>query len=151
MKTIRNKHQVTILCVAIALLLPGVAWAKTKPDINQQLQSAIAKVRKARTTDAKYYAAERIVALTDERDCSDVTDETIQSMISLLDMPDDGVRMWVAGALGDIGPRAKAAVPKLLSILAEVDCMTWDHSSAATIPVALRTMGVTPPPRNCPH
>ena len=151
MRRFRNKQRVTILCAAFGLLLPGVAGARTKPDINQQLQSTIAKVRKAKTTTAKADAAERLVALTYERDCSDVTDETIQSMISLLDMPDDVVRMWAAAALGDVGPRAKAAVPKLLSILAEVDCMNWDFSSAATIPIALRRMDVIPPPRNCPR
>jgi hypothetical protein len=151
MKTAQNAHRIAILCVAFALLLPGVARAEAKPTINQQLQQAIAKVRKAKATAAKSDAAERLVALTYERDCSDVTDETIQSLISLLDMPDDVVRMWVAGALGDIGPRAKGAAPKLLRILAEVECKQWDLSSASSIPVALGKMGVTPPPRNCPH
>jgi hypothetical protein len=151
MKTDRSACQIVILCVAFALLLPGEARAKAKPDINQQLQSAIAKVRRAKTTSAKSDAAEHIVALTDERDCSDVTDQTVQSLISLLDLPDDGVRMWVAAALGDIGPRAMAAAPKLLSILAEVECMSWDLSSASTIPDALTRMGVTPPQRNCPY
>jgi len=150
MKPIWNKRRIAILCFAFALLT-GVAGARSKPDINRQLQSAIARVRKAKTITAKSDAAERILALTYERDCSDVTDETIQSMISLLDVPDDGVRMWVAAALGDIGPRAKAAVPKLLSILAEVDCKIWDQSSAATIPVALESMGVARPPWNCPY
>ncbi len=151
MKTIQNGPQIAILCVAFALLLPSVAGAKAKPDINQQLQSAIAKVRRAKTTTAKSDAAERLIALIDDRDCSDVTDQTIQSLISLLDMPDDVVRTWVAAVLGQIGPRAKAAVPKLLSILAEVECINWDFSSASTIPVALKKMGVTPPPRNCHH
>jgi hypothetical protein len=151
MKTTHNLRQIAILCATFALLQAGPARAQAKPDINRQLRSAIARVRRAKTTDAKSDAAERLVALTYEKDCSAVTDETIHSMVSLLDMPDDVVRMWVAGALGDIGPRAKIAAPKLLSILAEVECMDWDLSSASTIPVALRKMGVTPPLRNCPH
>lgn len=151
MKVLHNTHPLEIVCVAFALLLPNVAGARAKPDINQRLQRAMAKVQKAKTAAAKSDAAERLVALTYERDCSDITDETIHSMVLLLDMPDDVVRMWVAGALGDIGPRAKAAVPKLLSILAEVDCRNWDLSSASTIPVALEKMGVAPPPRNCTH
>jgi hypothetical protein len=151
MNTLRKAQRIAALSVAVALFLPGTATPRRKPDINQQLRWAIARVRKAKTTTAKSDAAERLVALTYERDCSDVTDETIHSMVSLLDMPDDVVRMWVAGALGDIGPRAKVAVPKLLSILAEGECMDLDLSSASTIPVALRKMGVTPPPRNCQH
>ena len=118
-------------------------------NINAQLLDAIAKVRKAKTPAARYKAAERLGAITYEKDCSSVDDKTIQALISLLDIEDDGVRMWVASDLGDIGPRAKAAVPKLISILSVSDCMTWDHSSAATIPIALRKMGVDPPVRNC--
>jgi hypothetical protein len=125
--------------------------AKTKPDINHQLRSAITKVQRAKTPIAKYDAAVRLAALTDERDCSGVTDETIHSLVSLLDIEDDGVQMWVAAVLGDIGPRAKEAIPKLVSILAVSNCMTWDQSSAATIPIALTRMGITPPRRNCQH
>jgi hypothetical protein len=151
MKLTRDVYQIAILCVALALPLPGVTRAQAKPDINQQLQRAIARVRKAKTITAKSDAAERLVTLIDDRDCSDVTDQTIQSLISLLDMPEDSVRTWVAAALGQIGPRAKAAVPKLLSILADIECKDLDFSSEATIPIALKRMGVTPPPRNCPQ
>lgn len=133
----------------LALLLPIVGSAKTKQEINKQLLDAIAKVRNARTPAARYKAAQRLGAITYERDCSDVDDKTIQALISLLDIEDDGVRMWVASDLGDIGPRAKAAIPKLISILSVSDCMAWDHSSAATIPIALKRMGVDPPSRNC--
>lgn len=149
MRAAQYVRPIAVFCAAIALLAPGVPRAKAKPDINQQLQSTIARLRKAKTATAKWDAAERLVALTYERDCSAVTDATINSMVSLLDMPDDTVRMYVAGALGDIGPRAKVAVPKLLTILAEVECKDLDLSSASTIPVALRKMGVTPPPTNC--
>ncbi len=151
MKTIQNAHRLSILCLSIALLLPGVARAKARPEINQQLQRAISSVRKAKTATAKSDAAELLVKLTDGRDTSEITDETIRSMVSLLEMPDDVVRTWVAAALGDIGPRAKSAAPRLLSILAEVECKNLDFSSEATIPIALGKMGVTPPPRNCQH
>jgi len=135
--------------LGVALFFPILTTAKAKPDINQQLQRTVASVRKAKTATAKLDAAERLVALTDGRDCSDVTDETIHSIASLLEMPDDGLRTWVAAVLGDFGPRAKFAVPKLLSILAEVECKNWDFSSEATIPIALGKMGVTSSPRNC--
>ena len=131
------------------ILYPAVGSAKTMDDINTQLLGAIAKVRKAKTPATRYKAAERLGAITYEQDCSVVSDETIQALISLLDIEDDGVRMWVASDLGDIGPRAKAAAPKLISILSVSNCMTWDHSSASTIPIALKKMGVDPPARNC--
>ncbi len=148
MKMLCFKRTIVWACL-FTLLFPIVGRAKTMENINAQLLDAIAKVRKAKTPAARYKAAERLGAITYEKDCSSVDDKTIQALISLLDIEDDGVRMWVASDLGDIGPRAKAAVPKLISILSVSDCMTWDHSSAATIPIALRKMGVDPPVRNC--
>jgi len=141
--------QLVIMLALATPLLPGEARARAKSDVNQQLKSAIAKVRRAKTPIGRLDRAERLLALTYERDCSAVTDETILSLVSLLDIDDDGVQMWVAAVLGVIGPRAKIAVPKLLSILAVSDCQMWDLSSAATIPIALKSMGITPPPRNC--
>ena len=149
MKVLLGTHQIMILFTVLAFLLSGMALAKTQPDINHQLRSTIAKVRRAKTTAERLDAAERLVALTDERDCSAVTNETIHSLVSLLDIEDDGVRMWVAAALGDIGPRASEAIPKLLGILSVSACMVADRGSEATIPIALTKMGVTPPPINC--
>jgi hypothetical protein len=149
MKTIYFVIQSAIFFVSMALFLPSAAKAQTGPDINQQLRSAITSVRKAKTITASSDASERLVSLTYEKDCSGVSDETINSMVSLLNIPNDIVRMWVAGALGNIGPRAKVAVPKLLKILSDVQCNNLDLSSASTIPVALRKMGVIPPPSNC--
>jgi hypothetical protein len=149
MKLPSSIHRFVIFLAAVALLFPSAANARTKPDINQQLRSVVAKVRRAKTPTARLKISERLLALTHERDCSDVTDETIRSLISLLDLDDDGVQMWVAAVLGEMGPRAKASVPKLLSILAVSECQSWDHSSAATIPIAIKSMGVTPPPRDC--
>jgi hypothetical protein len=144
--------KITIIWACLfAFLFPIMGRAETVKDINTQLLNEIANVRKAKTPTVRYKAAERLGAITNEKDCSGVNDKTIQALISLLDIEDDGVRMWVASDLGDIGPRAKAAAPKLISILSVSDCTTWDHSSASTIPIALRKMGVTPPPRNCHH
>lgn len=148
MKILCFKRPMIGVCL-LALLVPLVGRAETKRDINQQLLDAIAKIRKAKTPATRCKAAQHLGAITYEKDCSTVDDKTIQALILLLDIEDDGVRMWVASNLGDIGPRAKAAVPKLISILSVSDCMTWDHSSAATIPIALKKMGVDPPMRNC--
>ena len=148
MRMLCFKRAIIWACL-FALLFPIVGRAKTMDTINTRLLDAIAKVRRAKTPAARYKAAQRLGAITYERDCSSVDDKTIQALISLLDIEDDGVRMWVASDLGDIGPRAKAAAPKLISILSVSDCMTWDHSSAATIPIALKRMGIDPPVRNC--
>ena len=142
-------RQFVIFFAAIAMFFPEVARASTNHDINQQLRSAVLTVRRMKTLASRRSAAEHLAAVTNERDCRTVNAETIRSVVSLLDINDDIVQMWVAASLGDIGPRAKIAVPKLLSILSVSDCKMWDLSSAASIPVALKKMGEIPPPRNC--
>jgi len=71
-------------------------------------------------------------------------------MVSLLETEEDSVRAWVAASLGHLGLRAKVAVPKLLKLLPEVDCLRGSLTSAPFIRVALKRMGKTPPPPpNC--
>ena len=65
---------------------------------------------------------------------------------SLLDSPDDSVRFWVAAALGNLGPAAKAAAPKLLAMLPKADCINGAITSASGIRYALTKMGIKPPP-----
>lgn len=139
------------LFTLIGIAITGSAGAATH-DINKQIHSAIIKVRQAKTANAKYAAVTHLADVTYDKDCDGVSDATISELISLLDEPEDFVRMWVASSLGDIGPRAQAAAPKLLKILAEVQCKSYDQSSEATIPIALQKMNVTPPPpKKCSH
>lgn len=148
-RCIRLRQLLGIIAALALFLAPNVQASATSPSIDQQLRTAIAKVRRAKTVVHRFDAAEHIVALTDHCDCGAVTDDTIHSLISLLDIEDDGVRMWVAAALGDFGGRAKEAVPKLLSIYSVSACEIWDHGSPATIPIALAKMGVTAPTPEC--
>jgi len=120
-----------------------------KSNLDLLLKSAIAKVRRTKPGPRQLDAAEHLLALTDNRDCSSVTDETIHSLVSLLDISDDGVQMWVAATLGVFGTRAKEAVPKLLSIYAVSACTIQDRGSPATIPIALKSMGVAVPHPKC--
>ena len=78
-----------------------------------------------------------------------VPDQTVADLISLLDIPDDSVRYWVATSLGNLGPRAKAAIPQLERLLAEVDCVKGSKTLASGIRFALTQMGVTTPPPVC--
>lgn len=78
-----------------------------------------------------------------------VPGQTVTDLISLLDIPDDSVRYWVARSLGNLGPRAKAAIPQLQRLLAEVDCIQGTKTSASGIRFALTQMGVTTPPPVC--
>ena len=77
-----------------------------------------------------------------------VDDKTIADLVSLLDIPEEPVRDGVTAAIGNLGGRAKVAVPKLQEILAAVDCHEATAVSASNIRIALSQMHVkTPPPR----
>lgn len=128
----------------------GAAHARNDAMLLKQLRETIAKVqRMSGPSMARSNAAEHLSDLTEKIDPKRVDDKTLRDLVSLLDTSDDSVRAWVASSLGNLGPRAKPAVPKLLEVLREVDCLQVELSSAAAIRPALKRIGVTPPPRRC--
>ena len=138
------------LIAALALLMsPSSQAGARSTNIDNQLREAIARVRRTKSVVHRLAAAEHLLALTDNCDCSAVTDDTIHSLVSLLNIDDDGVQMWVAASLGTFGGRAKEAIPKLLSIYSVSACQILDRGSPATIPIALKEMGVTAPKPDC--
>jgi hypothetical protein len=149
MKPSIDARQVLVIIAALGLFAIANVSAGAESSIDERLRSTIAAVRRAKTVSRRLEAAEHLVVLTDKCDCSAVTDDTIHSLVSLLDIDDDGVQMWVAAALGDFGIRAKEAVPKLLSIYSVSACLVLDRGSPATIPIALAKMGVTAPSPKC--
>jgi hypothetical protein len=121
-----------------------------KRQINRQLLETIAKVRNENTSTTRTEAAEHLATLTRGINPHNVDDTTLAEMVSLLETKEDSVRAWVAASLGHLGRRAKVAVPRLLKLLPEVDCLRGSLTSAASIRVALKRMGKTPPPLpNC--
>ena len=134
--------------IALMLLLLGTGNAAADPSLSAKLQETIAKVRAEKSLIARTEAAEHLADLTHGSNPASVDDKTVADMVSLLDAPDDSVRAWVAAALGNLGSRAKVAVPKLLALLPEADCLQGDVTSAASIRPALRRMGAKPPPYN---
>jgi len=116
----------------------------SKQQLADELAKTIAEVRTAATPAACSKAAEHLAELTRKIDPKKVDDKTIADMVSLLDLPPG--RYWVAVSLGNLGRRAKVAVPKLLEFLPEEDCAHVDKSAAGGIRYALKRMGVKPPP-----
>ena len=120
--------------------------AAADPALNAKLEKAIAQVRITLSPMARAEAAEHLADLIHGAKPNSVDDKTIADMVSLLDIPDDSVRAWTAAAFIHLGRRAKVAAPRLLALLAEVDCLEGDLTSAASIRPALKRMGVRPPP-----
>jgi hypothetical protein len=145
---------VLIAAACIFLLSPGL-WAKSHPrpkrQLKRQLLETMAKVRNGKTTNSRTAAAEHLAAtLTRGINPHKVDETTLTEMVSLLDTQEDSVRAWVAASLGHLGPRAKVAVPRLLKLLPEVDCLRGSLTSAPMIRLALERMGEIPPPSpNC--
>ena len=132
--------------LALTFIAATTVYAATDTALNARLEETIAKVRAAQSTNVQAEEAEHLAELTHRVNPTSVDDKTVADMISLLDIPDDSVRGWTAAALGHLGHRAKAAAPKLLALLPEVDCLEGDLTSASSIRPALKRMGVKPPP-----
>jgi len=124
------------------------AHQMSKTQLTIQLSKTIAKVRTGATSTIRDEAAQHLAKLTREANPSEIDDKTVADLVSLLDLPVG--RYWVAVSLGNLGTRAKTAIPKLQQILAEEDCLQVSKSAAEGIRFALTQMGVTPPPPpNC--
>jgi hypothetical protein len=143
---------VVTACTCV-VLLSDTAHGKTdhtsKAQLTEQLTQTIAKVRTGETSIARTEAAEHLSELTRKIDTKKIDDRTVADLVSLLDTSDDSVRYWVARCLGNVGPRAKTAIPKLQKLLAEVDCLQGSKTSASGIRFALAQMGVTPSSPMC--
>jgi len=138
---------VVMFYILVAVLLPGRMSAISSPTLVGQIKETIVKVRTGETyAMARTYGAEHLADLTAKVNPSEIDDETFGNIVSLLDTPNDSVRAWVAASLGNLGTRAKPAIPALLKVLAEVDCLRVDASSAGFIRTAIKKMGVKPPP-----
>lgn len=112
----------------------------------KQIKETVAKVRSDKTVDARTEAAEHLAGLIQKISSKEVTEALVTDIASLLDSPDDSVRYWVATALGNLGPAAKAAAPKLEEMLPKADCINGAITSASGIRYALIKMGIKPPP-----
>lgn len=141
-----------LLCAA-CLALP-VVFADATDDAKalKDLREMIVRVRTMSESSVdRTNAAEAISRLTRNIDPKKVDDKTLRDLVSLLNIPDDSVRLWVAGALGDLGPRAKVAVPALMRVIREAKCpeIATGVTTADAARVALKRIGVTPPPGGC--
>jgi HEAT repeat protein len=142
----------SLLSVVLCLVLSAVAEsaaARGGPALVEQIKETMAKVRSDKTVEARTEAAERLASLTQKITTKEVTEALVTDITSLLDSPDDSVRYWVATALGNLGPTAKAAVPKLQEMLPRADCINGAITSASGIRYALIKMGIKPPPPKC--
>jgi hypothetical protein len=137
------------LCVVLSAVA-GVPQVSGGPALIKQVKETMVKVRSDKTADTRTEAAKHLAGLTQKISGKEVTEALVADITSLLDSPDDSVRYWVATALGNLGPAAKSAAPKLKEMLPKADCINGAITSASGIRYALIRMGIKPPPPpNC--
>lgn len=135
-----------VLCFMLSVLM-GIVTACGGSAHLKEIKDTIASIRSGNTVDARAEAAEHLADLVQKINRNEITKELVTDIISLMDSPDDSVRYEVATALGNLGPAAKVAIPKLLAMLPDADCINGAITSAGGIRLALMKMGVAPPPR----
>lgn len=141
-----------LLCSAMFVVpSPLPAQSGTPFDIAApgNIGEAIARVHLVSDGDERFKEIQRI-AIVLRGDSSGIVERDVIALAALMRDPDDGVRRWAAVALGNIGPRAAAAVPALQAALPEVDCLWAPASSRSGIIFALRRIGVEPRLADCP-
>lgn len=138
-----------VFCFVVSAMV-GIAQVSKGSTVTEQINKAVSQVRAEKTVDARTAAAEHLANLARKLGSKEVTVKLVNDLTSLLDSPDDSVRYWIAVALGNLGPAAKAAAPKLKEMLTKADCIDGAITSANGIRYALIKMGIKlPASRNC--
>ena len=135
------------LSLAMALTVSVVAQAATA--LRQDVSESLMSVRNGKSSNERTDAAEHIYDVTRGDASREVDDQLLTEIIGLLNNSEDSVRYWVARSLGNFGPRAKPAVPEMLKILKEEDCIKGSKTSASGIRFALPEIGVKVPASKC--
>jgi hypothetical protein len=136
--------ELLIVCL-VGVVLP--ADAAGKATLKEQFGQEMKQVREGSTSRIRNQAAEDLALMAGKMKPDEIDDRAVTDLISLLDLQEDSVRYWIARTLGNLGPRAKPAIPKLLGLLPEADCLQGSKTSASGIRFALAQLGETPPPR----
>lgn len=151
--TILRLKTLSVACVALIATAVSAGQPVGNTALLKRIQEAIASIRAMEGPPSmrRTNEAERLSNLTEKINPERVDDKTMRSLISLLnDAPDDSVRLWVASAIGNLGPRAKSAAAALLRDIRDTDCVPLaEMTSAGAARVALKRIGLKPPDRNC--
>ena len=147
--------QLQIMKIAIVASF-FLAWVLTFSEqiqsesvLKDQISETMVNIRTGKSSRDRTDAAKHLFDITQGDASKRIDDQLLSKITGLLKDSDDSVLYWVARCLGNFGSRAKPAVPELLKILNEVDCIKASKSSASGIRFALKQMGVEAPASKC--
>ena len=135
--------------VLILLLIACIASTGCTPQTvakDEHALGIISSIKASRDADFQGDEAEKLFLLLKDRKCDGLDKETLKEIIALLDVRHDGVRFWTARILGNIGPCARPAIPKLKQIVPQADCWPGGKTSASDIRETLKRFGEPSPP-----
>jgi hypothetical protein len=137
------------LLISLLGLLP-ISICSAQSFISDRTVRAQILVVRSRPSDIEQAAAaEDLFDMVRGRNLDHVHSQTIKMVSDLMSNNSEGVRAWVAAALGEFRGRASFAAPRLLEALKEVECRREDASSDFIIRTALKKMGENVPVPEC--
>jgi hypothetical protein len=143
-----QSFRLSAIILSAWMFLYDIAWAEQDMSQQQIITDTIKEIRSGATQVRRYEAALQLAILLRKKiNPEEISNKTIADIISLLNIPE--ARLGVVLCLGNLGPRAKAAVPKLLKLLKKKDCSDTDMRLADTIRDVLPQIGIIPPPPKC--
>jgi hypothetical protein len=135
------------------LLLTGTAnmsSAAERAVSSDQLSALISSVRAATDPSKQDLVARDLRKLVDGSYLGNVDVKTLESLASLLDLPNDAARHSIAVALGSFERRAQFTLPKLLALHEMVYCARLrgeaEPISSEAILFAIENISGRPPP-----
>jgi HEAT repeat protein len=137
-----------VACLVVSALTFSVK-VEAQSLLREEVSQTVTLVRIGKSSTERTIAAMLLCELTRGDASKQVDDQSLHEIIALLNTSDDSVRYWVALCLANFGPRAKPAVPKLLKILDQTDCVRAAKTSADGIRVALKKIGAEVPTSKC--
>lgn len=134
-----NRQVVRAVTSVAAFLLVAVSSPVSQASIAplncQAILQGVQDVRMEKDIDGRIDIAEQIAATVRANSECGSNEAVVKALISLLSDDVDGVRYEAAIALGDIGPRAKSAVPALYKAMKRSDAIL-DARSEVMIPTS---------------
>jgi len=121
----------------------STVYQKVQSDADSYVKTAIKGVTDAPSRKLKIERAQELSRWV-ARHSSDVSATDVDTLANLLSDEEDAVRLWIAGALGQLGDKAKSAAPQLQRAIQERPCANTPATSASAIRLALSRIGVKP-------
>jgi len=116
---------------------------EAQADSDSFVKIAVKQIAKAEPSKVRLDSAQKLSQWVGQHP-KEVSLTDIEALASLMSDPADGVRGWIAGALGHLGGKAKGAVPQLQWALQDRPCENGPANSASAIRLALSRIGAEP-------